>query len=155
MTAYRPEEGWALEQDRADPLAWCRAEFALPVGANGDPLSYFTGNSLGLMPKSARAELTQELDDWARLGVEAHFAGKAPWYSSSESVREPLARLVGALPDEVVAMNSLTVNLHLMLISFYHPNGKRRKILMEEAAFPSDAYAVATHLAARGIEACR
>ena len=153
MTEYHPEEAWALEQDRADPLAWSRDEFALPTGGGTEPLVYFSGNSLGLMPKAARTEVTQELDDWARLGVDAHFDGVHPWYSASEELREPLARLVGARLGEVVAMNSLTVNLHLMLISFYHPNGKRRKILMEEAAFPSDAYAVATHLAARGIEA--
>ena len=153
MSEYHPEEAWALEQDRADPLAWSRDEFALPTGGGTEPLVYFSGNSLGLMPKAARTEVTQELEDWARLGVDAHFDGAHPWYSASEELREPLARLVGAQPAEVVAMNSLTVNLHLMLVSFYHPNGKRRKILMEEAAFPSDAYAVATHLAARGVEA--
>ncbi len=152
MSEYHPEEAWALEQDRADPLAWSRDEFALPTGAGTEPLVYFSGNSLGLMPKAARTEVIQELEDWARLGVDGHFEGVHPWYSSSEELREPMARLVGALPGEVVAMNSLTVNLHLMLVSFYHPNGKRRKILMEESAFPSDAYAVATHLAARGVE---
>ena len=150
MTPYRPDEAWALEQDRSGPLAWSRGEFALPTGAGGEPLVYLCGNSLGLMPKAAQAQVAQELDDWARLGVEAHFAGRNPWYTSSESLREPLANLVGARPDEVVAMNSLTVNLHLMLVSFYRPEGSRRKILIEHAAFPSDAYAVATHLAARG-----
>jgi kynureninase len=152
VTPYHPEEAWALEQDRSDPLAWARTEFALPTGAGADPLVYFAGNSLGLMPKAALAEVTQELDDWARLAVEAHFEGAHPWYTASEALREPLARLVGALPGEVVAMNSLTVNLHLMLVSFYQPSGTRRKILIEHAAFPSDAYAVATQLAARGIE---
>jgi kynureninase len=153
VSSYQPEEAWALEQDRADPLAWCRAEFAVPAGARGEPLAYFSGNSLGLMPKAARAEVTQELDDWARLGVEGHFAGRAPWYSYSERLREPLARLVGALPGEVVAMNSLTVNLHLMLVSFYRPSGKRNKVLLEQTPFPSDAYAVASHLATRGVPA--
>jgi kynureninase len=152
VTPYRPDEAWALEQDRRDPLGWSRGEFALPIGAGTEPLVYFSGNSLGLMPKTARTEVTQELDDWARLGVDAHFAGRNPWYSCADRLREPLARLVGARPDEVVAMNSLTVNLHLMLVSLYRPAGRRRKVLVEHAAFPSDAYAIASHLEARGVD---
>ena len=154
MTApppFRPEEGWALEQDRRDPLGWARREFELPLDAEGRPLIYFCGNSLGLMPRSARALVQAELEDWARLGVEAHFDARSPWYSYHETLREPLARLVGAQPGEVVGMNSLTINLHLMLVSFYQPAGRRRKVLIEAGAFPSDAYAVASHLAARGI----
>jgi kynureninase len=150
VTSYPPEEAWALEQDRGDPLAWCRKEFTLPRGGGELPLVYFSGNSLGLMPKAARDQVTQELDDWARLGVEAHFAGRTPWYRYAERVQGPLAELLGARPDEIVAMNSLTVNLHLMLVSFYQPEGIRRKILIEQTAFPSDAYAIASHLEARG-----
>lgn len=92
-----------------------------------------------------------ELDAWSRLGVEAHFGARIPWYTYSEGLRASLARVVGALPGEVVAMNSLTINLHLLLVSFYRPAGPRRRILIESAAFPSDAYAVASHVAARGI----
>jgi kynureninase len=144
-------EAWALAQDAADPLAWARAEFALPADPRGEPLVYFAGNSLGLMPRAAAAEVEAELADWARHGVEGHLDGRVPWYSAAETVREPLARLVGAEPGEVVAMNALTVNLHLLLTGFYRPEGSRRRILIEAAAFPSDAYAVRTHAAARGI----
>ncbi len=151
MSVEAAPESWALEQDRGDALGWCRSEFELPSGADGNPLIYFCGNSLGLMPKSARTLLGAELADWARLGVEAHFAAQTPWYTYHQNLREPLARVVGALPHEVVAMNSLTINLHLMLVSFYRPAGRRFKILIEEAAFPSDAYAIASHLEARGI----
>jgi kynureninase len=149
---YSPEESWALESDARDPLAWCRDRFELPRDAAGAPLLYFCGNSLGLMPKSARALVDAELDDWQRLGVEGHLAGKTPWYSYHERLRDPMARVVGALPGEVVVMNSLTVNLHLMLVSFYRPTASRWKIVMEEGAFPSDAYAVASHVATRGYD---
>ena len=151
MSGYSAEERWALEHDRSDPLGWCRGEFELPLGADGRPLIYFCGNSLGLMPRGARTLVDAELEDWARLGVEAHFAGRTPWYSYAEGLREPLARLVGARPHEVVAMNSLTINLHLMLVSLYRPAGRRVKVLVEAAAFPSDAYAITSHLEARGV----
>lgn len=147
---YRPDEAWALEQDRADPLAWCRGEFELPRDAMGSPLIYFCGNSLGLMPRAVRAGLAAELDSWSRLAVEAYFEGPI-WYAYNQRLRESLARVVGAETDEVVVMNSLTVNLHLMLVSFYRPEGRRRKVLIESAAFPSDAYAIASHLRTRGV----
>jgi kynureninase len=102
------------------------------------------------MPNVVPELMRAELEDWARLGVEGHFDARTPWYSYHEAVREPLARLVGASPEEVVAMNGLTVNLHLMMVSFYRPAGGRRLILIEDSAFPSDQYAVATHLRARG-----
>ena len=153
MSGYAPEEAWAREADACDPVGWGRTEFALPAGPDGAPLLYLCGNSLGLMPQRARALLDSELADWARLGVEGHFAAQRPWYGYHAALREPLARLVGALPHEVVAMNALTINLHLLLVSFYRPAGRRVKVLIEEAAFPSDAYAVASHLEARGIGA--
>jgi len=150
--AFRDDEAFALERDSRDPLRAFRDRFHLPTRDNGQPLIYFTGNSLGLMPAEARGMVERELDDWARLAVDAHFRPEAPWYSYHETVREPLARLVGAQPGEVVAMNSLTVNLHLMMTTFYRPTEHRFRILMEAPAFPSDTYAVQTHLRARGID---
>ena len=121
MSDYRTEESWARAQDADDPLRWCREEFELPRDSQGAPSVYFAGNSLGLMPRAARAAVDAELDDWSRLGVSGHLSGRVPWYSYHETVRESLARLVGARPQEVVAMNSLTVNLHLLLVSLYRP----------------------------------
>jgi kynureninase len=136
--------------DAADPLRGFREGFHLPPGPDGAPAAYFCGNSLGLMPRAARGLVEQEMDDWARLAVDGHFRGKTPWYDYHETVREPLARLLGAKPHEVVAMNSLTVNLHLMMASFYRPRGERRRILIEATAFPSDAYAVRSQIALHG-----
>lgn len=149
---YSADERWAREQDAADALAGLRGRFEHPVDARQHALAYLCGNSLGLMPKAARGMLEAELDDWRRLAVEGHFGARRPWYSYHQQLREPLARVVGAHPGEVVAMNSLTVNLHLMLVSFFRPTQDRWKILMEETAFPSDSYAVASHLAARGLD---
>lgn len=139
-------EAFATAQDARDPLAPLRSEFLFPHSPAGRTL-YFVGNSLGLQPRSVRSALEQELDDWARLGVEGHFAAKHPWMPYHEEVREPLARLVGALPHEVVAMNSLTTNLHLLMVSFYRPTRERYKIVIEDTAFPSDSYAVQSQLA--------
>ncbi|GDX98459.1 kynureninase [Phycisphaerae bacterium] len=138
-------EAFARAQDQRDELAPLRREFHFPQSKSGETL-YFVGNSLGLQPKSVRAALEQELDDWARLGVEGHFAAKHPWLPYHEEVREPLARLVGALPHEVVAMNSLTTNLHLLMVSFYRPTKTRYKIVIEDTAFPSDSYAAASQI---------
>ena len=146
------DEGWALAQDAGDPLAWCRAEFELPVGNDGTPLVYFCGNSLGLMPRGTREVIRKELDAWSRKGVEGHLDGPNPWYSYHEPLIRPMASLVGAEPGEVALMNSLTVNLHLMMISFYRPSPARWKVLMETSAFPSDSYAVTSHLASRGLD---
>src|SRR5438045_6520336 len=104
------------------------------------------------MPKSARKIVERELDDWAELGVDAHLKAKTPWYSYHETVREPTARLLGAKPVEVICMNSLTVNLHLMMATFYRPDKWRFKILMEEPAFPSDTYAVKTQIIHHGLD---
>ena len=115
---FRPDEAFARELDLADSLAGYRSRFEFPKGSGEVPVAYFCGNSLGLQPSAARAAIAQELDDWADLAVDAHFKGATPWYSYHEVFREPCARLVGALPDEVVVMNGLTANLHLMMVSF-------------------------------------
>src|SRR5262245_46276311 len=132
-----PDESYALALDAADPLARFRDQFHIPRSADGTPAIYFCGNSLGLQPKAARSLVEQELDDWARLGVSGHFKEATPWYSYHELFRESGARLVGALPGEVVMMTSLTVNLHLMMVTFYRPTRERYKILIDEPPFPS------------------
>jgi kynureninase len=140
------DESFAKQLDAADPLRGFREEFYLPQGKDGKPLIYFAGNSLGLMPKTARAIVEEELDNWEKFGVDAHHAAGTPWYTYHETLREPIARLVGAKPLEVICMNSLTVNLHLMMATFYRPTKSRFKILMEEPAFPSDTYAIKTQI---------
>lgn len=141
MAHFESTESFARSLDAADELAGFRERFCVPSGPNGRGL-YFVGNSLGLMPEATRAALMQELDDWARFAVEGHFHAKHPWLTYHEEVRGGLARLVGAREREVVAMNSLTTNLHLLMVSFYRPTRQRYKIIIEEAAFPSDSYAV-------------
>ncbi|MEQ8318427.1 MAG: kynureninase [Phycisphaerales bacterium] len=143
----------ARKLDASDPLKRERSLFAIPKDDSGNDVAYFTGNSLGLMPLSARDAVTQELDDWATLGVDAHLNGKHPWFSYHERFRETGARLVGAQPGEVVMMNGLTANLHLMMASFYQPQGERTKIMVEDALFPSDDYAVESHVHHRGLDA--
>lgn len=144
----------ARDLDAADPLPSRRGEFhLLPAGAGDYPeISYMAGNSLGLQPRSARVLLEQELSDWARLGVEGHLEAERPWAPYHEFLREPAARLVGALPSEVVVMNSLTVNLHLMMISFYRPTEQRYAIVIEDSAFPSDSYAARSQAAFHGFD---
>lgn len=138
--------------DAADALAAFRARFALPPGNAGEPLTYLCGHSLGLEPLAARALVDEELEDWARLGVAGHERARRPWIPYHENLTAGLATLTGAQADEVVAMNSLTVNLHLMLASFYRPQGRRRRILLEAGAFASDRHALASHLAWRGLD---
>lgn len=149
---FSDNEDFAKQLDAQDSLHVFRDKFHLPLEKNGDPLIYFAGNSLGLMPKSARKIVEQELDDWAQHGVDAHLKGKTPWYSYHETLREPASRLVGAQPAEVICMNSLTVNLHLMMATFYRPTKSRFKILMEEPAFPSDTYAIKTQIIHHGLD---
>lgn len=149
---FSTDEDFALRLDAEDALRQFRAKFHLPLGKDGKPVIYFAGNSLGLMPKSARTIVEEELENWAKLGVDAHHATGTPWYSYHESVREPTARLVGAKPIEVICMNSLTVNLHLMMATFYQPTKSRFKILMEEPAFPSDTYAIKTQIIHHGFD---
>lgn len=150
--AFTPDEECAHALDAADPLRAFRDRFHLPLRPDGSPAIYFAGNSLGLQPRSVRMLLDQELRDWAELGVDAHFQGRTPWYTYHETLRDSAARLVGALPDEVVMMNSLTVNLHLMMVSFFRPTRQRYRVLMEDAAFPSDTYAVKTQLQHHGLD---
>jgi kynureninase len=144
-------EAWALARDAADPLAAFRDEFLIPPHAHGEQV-YFCGNSLGLQPRATRAALISELDDWSELAVEAHFRGRHPWMPYHAEVRGHLAELVGAQPAEVVAMNSLTVNLHLMMVSFYRPTRERPAILIEKNAFPSDRYAVEAQIRFHGYD---
>jgi kynureninase len=149
---FSADEDFALKLDAEDPLRDFRDKFHLPLRKDGNPLIYFAGNSLGLMPKAARAIVEEELDNWAKLGVDAHHATGTPWYTYHEALREPTARVVGAKPLEVICMNSLTVNLHLMMATFYQPTKSRFKILMEEPAFPSDTYAIKTQIAHHGLD---
>jgi len=144
-------EAHALALDAADPLRALRDEFLIPQHDGRDQL-YFCGNSLGLQPRAVRAALLDELDDWAALGVEAHFHGKHPWMPYHEFVRESLAATIGAQPSEVVAMNSLSVNLHLLMVSFYRPTAERHAILIEAGAFPSDRYAVESQIRFHGFD---
>ena len=141
----------ARGRDATDELPTLRDRFHVPPYGDGEA-AYFAGNSLGLQPKALRGFLEQELDDWARFGVEGHGEAARPWVSYHELLREPAARLVGGLPSEVVVMNSLTVNLHLMMVSFYRPSGSRFKILIEDSAFPSDSYAVRSQVALHGYQ---
>lgn len=135
-------ETFARRADQADPLAHLRERFHLPPAPGGGPSVYLCGNSLGLQPRAVRTAIEETLDDWARLGVEGHFHARAPWYPYHEFMRETGAKLVGARPGEVVVMNSLTVNLHLMMASFFRPSGRKTKVLVEDPIFPSDSHAL-------------
>lgn len=142
LSSYRTGAEYAQDCDRADPLAGFRDRFFMPKKADGSDVLYFCGNSLGLQPRSVADYIRGELDDWAALGVEGYFHARNPWVTYQDLVTASLARLVGAKPSEVVAMNSLTVNLHLMMVSFYRPTPQRFKILIERHAFPSDRHVV-------------
>jgi kynureninase len=144
-------DAYAASRDAFDPLGDFRGEFHLPLH-DGKPQAYFVGNSLGLQPKGARAHVEEVLDKWATQAVEGHFTGQAQWMPYHELVRDPLARVVGAQPREVVAMNSLTANLHLMLVTFYRPTRERPVLLMEAGAFPSDRYALESQLRFHGFD---
>jgi kynureninase len=145
-------ESDARQLDAKDPGH--RDLFDLPPADGGDypEVAYFAGNSLGLRPKATRAELLEDLDAWARFGVEGHLEAARPWLPYHRLLTEPAARLVGALPSETVVMNSLTVNLHLLMVSFYRPAGARTRIVIEDAAFPSDSYAVRSQARFHGLD---
>jgi len=142
----------ARELDSQDPLRHFRDEFHIPLDAKGNPQVYFVGNSLGLQSKRTSQFVNEVLETWQTQGVRGHFTGDFPWMPYHEFLTAPMARLVGAMEREVVMMNSLTANLHLMLASFYRPAGRKQKILIEEHAFPSDHYAVESHIGARGLD---
>ncbi len=146
---YQNTLTFAQSLDEQDELTSFRSKFFIPQHQGKDTV-YFTGNSLGLQPKSTSAYIQQELDDWAALGVEGHFHAKNPWMPYHEMFAEPIAKIVGALPQEVVVMNQLTVNLHLLMVSFYRPTAKRYKIICEAKAFPSDQYALESQVKFRG-----
>lgn len=143
MANYENTREFAARMDSSDTLAGYRDRFYFPQH-NAKNVIYLTGNSLGLQPKTARAFVEQEFADWAEFGVEGHFKGKNPWFSYHHFLTGNAAKVVGALPKEVVVMNNLTTNLHLMMVSFYQPKGNRYKIVMEAGAFPSDQYAMET-----------
>ncbi|HUN70886.1 MAG TPA: kynureninase [Steroidobacteraceae bacterium] len=148
---YEPTVEFGRRLDAADPLRSFRERFALPRGGGGEPLVYLCGHSLGLMPLAARGIVMEELDDWAKLAVLGHEHAHRPWIPYHENLRGGLATLAGARPAEVVAMSSLTVNLHLLLAAFYRPSGERRRILIEAGAFSSDRHAVASQIVWRGL----
>src|SRR5215204_4388501 len=143
---FENSAAFAARMDERDPLRGFREKFHIPRQAGGEDVLYFTGNSLGLQPKTARAYIEQELKDWETLGVEGHFAAQNPWMPYHEFLTKQMANVVGALPIETVVMNSLTVNLHLLMVSFYHPTARRHKIIIEADAFPSDRYAVESQI---------
>ena len=154
--SFKPGRDFAVALDRGDRLGRFRDEFHIPKRENGEEEIYFAGNSLGLLPKRTPKYVDEELEKWKRLAVKAHFAGENPWMPYHELLAEPMARLVGASPSastsEVVTMNSLTVNLHLMMASFYRPTRERHRIVLEEHAFPSDDYALESQAILHGFD---
>ncbi len=143
---------YAKKQDAQDPLASFRNKFHLPKNSEGETLVYLCGNSLGLQPKITSEYIKEELNDWANLGVEGHVEGNHPWLPYHEFLTANMAKIVGAKPSEVVVMNTLTTNLHLMMVSFYQPTKTKYKIVIESDAFPSDKYAVESQLKFHGID---
>ncbi len=150
-SVYEATHEYAVAQDQVDTLFPFRERFLFPQH-NGENVVYFCGNSLGLQPKSVEYLMNKELRDWAKYGVEGHFQAGYPWFSYHSIFNERLSKIVGAKKDEVVAMNALTVNLHLLMMSFYRPSGKRYKILMEAGAFPSDQYAMESQVRMHGYD---
>ena len=149
---YENNLAFAKAQDEKDPLKEYRDRFYIPVDKEDNELIYLCGNSLGCQPKSVSQYIEQELNDWADLGVEGHFKEETPWMSYHEELAKPMAHIVGAKPSEVVIMNTLTTNLHLMMVSFYNPTPSRHKIIIESDAFPSDKYAVESQIRQRGFD---
>ena len=143
---------YAKQQDEFDELSNYRNQFHIPKNKKGNELIYMTGNSLGLQPKQTKAYINQELEDWANLGVEGHTEAKNPWLAYHEFLTESMAHVVGAKPIEVVTMNTLTANLHFMMVSFYKPTKTRFKIIIESDVFPSDKYAVESQLRHHGFD---
>jgi kynureninase len=152
MSADLFAENSALAREAADPSR--RSEFRVPPwpGSGGGEWAYFAGNSLGLQPRAAAGAIEEELEAWAGLAVEGWFEGERPWLTSADELRPALGRMVGAAADEVVAMNTLTVNLHLLMSTFYRPAAERFRIVIEDAAFPSDSHAVASQVRHHGLD---
>lgn len=151
MHQFENSLDYARQLDAQDPLKFFRDKFHFPT-FHEKTVRYFTGNSLGLQPKSVKEYINQELDDWQKFGVEGHFLAKRPWFAYHENLTDKVARIVGAKPIEVVVTHSLTTNLHLLMVSFYQPKGKRTKILCEAKAFPSDQYALESQLKFHGLD---
>ena len=149
---YKATRGFALSLDKNDSLSEYRKHFHIPLKENGKEHIYFCGNSLGLQPKITKEFINQEMNDWANLGVEGHLNAKNPWLPYHEFLTKSYANIVGSKKSEVVAMNTLTVNLHLMMVSFYRPTSKRHKIVIEADAFPSDIYAVESQIKFHGFD---
>src|ERR1700677_2080283 len=143
---------YARHRDSLDAMGRFRSRFALPTDQAGEPLLYLCGHSLGLMPLAARDIVTGDLDDWARLGVHGHEEARRGWITYTDNLRADLAELVGCEAGEVVAMNSLTINLHLMFATFFQPHGRRTRILIESGAFSSDRHAVTSTLELHGLD---
>ncbi|MEJ6686647.1 MAG: kynureninase [Crocinitomicaceae bacterium] len=148
---FQSSLSFAKKMDENDPLKGFREKFLLP-NFHKNKVRYFTGNSLGLQPVTTRKMIEEELDDWAKYGVEGHFLARRPWYSYHEQLTELSAYVVGAKPIETVVTHSLTTNIHLLMVSFYQPKGKRTKILCEKKAFPSDQYALMSQLEFHGFD---
>lgn len=151
MMIFENTKAFAQELDAQDQLNTYRDEFIFPK-VNGKQVIYFTGNSLGLQPKRAKAYVDEIMEDWANLAVEGHFYAQKPWWDYQERFAEPLSKIVGALPSEVTVMNTLTVNLHLLMVSFYRPTPQRYKIICEEKAFPSDQYMFQSQVKFHGLK---
>ena len=149
---FEATESFARKMDEQDSLGSFREKFYIPKQATGEEVIYLTGNSLGLQPKTVRPSIEQELKDWETFGVEGHFKAKNPWMPYHEFLTEQMANIVGAKPSETVVMNSLTVNLHLLMVSFYRPTKERFKIVIEAGAFPSDQYAVQSQIKFHGFD---
>lgn len=152
MSNYKTGLDFAKKQDENDTLSSYRNQFHIPKDKQGNDMIYLCGNSLGLQPKSTKKYINQELEDWANMGVEGHTEAKNPWLRYHEFLTESMANVVGAKPIEVVVMNTLTANLHFMMVSFYKPTAKRYKIVIEADAFPSDKYAVESQLRHHGYD---
>ena len=150
MVNFEATRAFAQSMDAADPLREYREQFHMPMQRNGLSCIYLCGNSLGLQPKLAAQYVHEELEDWANLGVEGHLHARRPWLPYHRFATGNLAALTGSEDREVVAMNTLTVNLHMMMTTFYRPQGKRRKIVIESTAFPSDRFAVMSQLRLHG-----
>jgi kynureninase len=152
LPRYGADRDFARERDARDPLRRLRDAFVIPPGEGRRPVRYFCGHSLGLMPRAAPDLVNEVLDDWGRFAVEGHFRAPNPWYRYQELFRGSLSRLAGASEEEVTLMNGLTVNLHLLMASFYRPTAERYRILIEDPVFPSDLYALKTQARLHGLD---